>query len=223
MTIPDAEQTAQPPERIPAEMADEHHYFRPPHGWTCFHCGDTFTTPGAARDHFGADPLKDPACRIKVGEERGLVMALRRAEEELERYRCEDSDADRAMAALRSDHAQALISEEEKGYARGVADARRDLAAEIWPPALTEPLAEILGMPNFRAAPMAHLYRAAGHDIAPKAEAEQAFVLHRFVGFALARGEAWRDFARADLLAAQRTVLEKREAEAERAAEGFPS
>lgn len=55
-------------------------YNTPPHGWTCFHCGDTFTTPGAARDHFGFNPSSDPACRIKVGAERGLLMALRKAE-----------------------------------------------------------------------------------------------------------------------------------------------
>lgn len=55
-------------------------YNTPPHGWTCFHCGDTFTTPGAARDHFGFNPSSDPACRIKVGAERGLLMALRTAE-----------------------------------------------------------------------------------------------------------------------------------------------
>lgn len=28
-------------------------YLKPEHGWTCFHCGETFTTPGSARDHWG--------------------------------------------------------------------------------------------------------------------------------------------------------------------------
>ena len=49
-------------------------------GWVCFHCGERFTTPGSAEDHFGESPDKTAACRIKVGEERGLVMALRREE-----------------------------------------------------------------------------------------------------------------------------------------------
>ena len=31
-------------------------YTAPPHGWTCFHCGETFRTPGAARLHFGELP-----------------------------------------------------------------------------------------------------------------------------------------------------------------------
>lgn len=52
----------------------------PAHGWTCFHCGETFTTEGAARDHFGARPEDTAACRIKAGEERGLLATLRRAE-----------------------------------------------------------------------------------------------------------------------------------------------
>lgn len=28
-------------------------YTPPAHGWTCFHCGETFKTPGTARLHFG--------------------------------------------------------------------------------------------------------------------------------------------------------------------------
>ena len=55
-------------------------YPKPEHGWTCFHCGETFTTVGSAGDHFGADPSAPPACMIKVGEERGLVMYIRRLE-----------------------------------------------------------------------------------------------------------------------------------------------
>jgi hypothetical protein len=57
-------------------------YPRPPHGWTCFHCGETFKTPGSARDHFGRTPDSRPGCILKVqlGEERGLLMELRRVE-----------------------------------------------------------------------------------------------------------------------------------------------
>lgn len=78
-------------------------YPQPKHGWTCFHCGETFRTPGAARDHFGADPLADPACRIKAGEERGLLMALRKAEADrdallAERQRLDEDAAQAYMA-----------------------------------------------------------------------------------------------------------------------------
>ena len=52
----------------------------PAGGWTCFHCGEVFTTYGAAADHFGSVPEATAACRIKLGGERGLVMALRKLE-----------------------------------------------------------------------------------------------------------------------------------------------
>ena len=55
-------------------------YSKPEHGWTCFHCGQTFTTVGSAQDHFGEYPSAPAACQIKVGEERGLVMYIRRLE-----------------------------------------------------------------------------------------------------------------------------------------------
>lgn len=93
--------------------------------WTCFFCGETFTAPGSARDHFGADPLVYAACQIKAGEERGLVMALRRTEEELARYRAEDSDKDREIQCMIADHAVALRHAEEDGYTKGLRDGRK--------------------------------------------------------------------------------------------------
>jgi hypothetical protein len=59
--------------------------------WTCFHCGETFTTVGAAQDHFGATPENNVGCLIdrvaleeggKPERGRGLLMALRKAEAE---------------------------------------------------------------------------------------------------------------------------------------------
>ncbi|HEX9392169.1 MAG TPA: hypothetical protein VF928_12725 [Usitatibacteraceae bacterium] len=91
-------------------------------GWTCFFCGETFRQPETAREHFGATQFATAACRIKAGEEHGLVVALRKAEAELERYHDEDSDADRAMSKLRSDHTLELRRQEELGYARGLKD-----------------------------------------------------------------------------------------------------
>jgi hypothetical protein len=60
-------------------------------GWTCFHCGETFTTHDLARDHFGSTPDRVPGCIIQVGGERSLLIALRSSEEQL----------DRVVAALR--------------------------------------------------------------------------------------------------------------------------
>ncbi len=104
-------------------MAKTDTYEMPPHGWTCFFCGDTFTTVGAAQDHFGGDLMSAAACQIKAGEEMGLLMALRKAEAELARYRVEDSDADRRYYAMQAEHAAALQRAEEDGYARGLRDA----------------------------------------------------------------------------------------------------
>lgn len=105
-------------------------YNMPPHGWTCFHCGETFKTPGAARDHFGFSQAGDPACRIKVGAERGLLMALRKAEQELAECRAEaprEVEAiAREMVRLQSMHADALRAAEEMGFKRGVADMRKN-------------------------------------------------------------------------------------------------
>lgn len=62
-------------------------YARPPDGWVCFHCGERFTSYGTAEMHFGARPEDMAACRIKLGTERGLVMALRKSEAEVRRLR----------------------------------------------------------------------------------------------------------------------------------------
>jgi hypothetical protein len=60
--------------------------------WRCFHCDEVFTTPAAARDHFGATECADPGClvdRVAVEEGgkpergRGLLMALRKAEDRI--------------------------------------------------------------------------------------------------------------------------------------------
>ena len=63
------------------EMSDT--YTQPEHGWTCFHCGETFKKYGAARDHFGGSIDGPAGCQIKAGEEKGLLMVLRKAEAEV--------------------------------------------------------------------------------------------------------------------------------------------
>ena len=52
----------------------------PPDGWVCFHCGERFTTVGGAQVHFGRRPRDTPGCMIKAGEERGLLLEVRRLE-----------------------------------------------------------------------------------------------------------------------------------------------
>lgn len=104
-------------------------YLAPEHGWTCFHCGDTFTTYGAARDHFGFEPGLSPACRIKAGAEKGLLMALRRAEQDAANawaaLHDEGSDAVKAYRAAVARHSRQLIEAEQLGYERGLNDAQK--------------------------------------------------------------------------------------------------
>lgn len=115
-------------------MADGGYYAKPAHGWTCFHCGETFTTEGAARDHFGMEPSDDPGCRVKAGAERGLLMALRKAEAEIWRRRDDDGPVVAAvvdeMRKMQQRHADALRDAEELGYERGLRDGRALVATE---------------------------------------------------------------------------------------------
>jgi hypothetical protein len=69
----------------------------------------------------------------------------------------------------------------------------------VWPKELTPDLADILGRQCFMFIEFAKVYRLAGFEIATKAEAEQAFFLHRFLGFWFEHGSNWRDAAEADL------------------------
>lgn len=100
--------------------------------WRCFHCDEVFTDVDAARLHFGVDQDYEPGCVARVpDEERVLLTRIREQDAELERFYQEDSDKDREIHALRADHAQALIREEEKGYARGLKDGRAEQQARV--------------------------------------------------------------------------------------------
>lgn len=77
-------------------------YPAPAHGWTCFHCGETFTQMQRARDHFGRTPDAMPGCVIKAGEELGLLMELRRTEDardEMGRQRDAANDEAESLAS----------------------------------------------------------------------------------------------------------------------------
>lgn len=121
-----------PTAATPEELAARDFYQKPEHGWTCFHCGETFTTLGTARDHFGFDPSAEPGCRIKVGAERGLLMALRKAEKECAdawfAIHNETTDAAKAYYAASARHQEQLRTAEEAGYERGIRDAQEAIA-----------------------------------------------------------------------------------------------
>ena len=76
----------------------------------------------------------------------------------------------------------------------------------IYPPSITKELRFILGLMLHQSIPLAHIYRAAGHDIARKVETEQAFVFDRAIRIALGHGEKWMDVFLADVNAARNTA-----------------
>lgn len=91
-------------------------------GWVCFHCWEffppTFAGQQTAMHHFGEYPTEDPACRINARQFRALQDRCRS-------YESEDTLLHREIAKLEAEHAVALRREEEKGYARGLADAKK--------------------------------------------------------------------------------------------------
>jgi hypothetical protein len=106
-------------------MTTQDTYPMPAHGWTCFHCGETFKTPGGAQNHFGGNVNGLAGCQIKVGEERGLLMALRKAEERAERAERErDTAVANAYEVGKRDGASA-----QRKRDAGIADEERDCAA----------------------------------------------------------------------------------------------
>jgi len=97
--------------------------------WRCFHCNEVFTDVAEAQVHFGSDQYSTPACQL-TALEGGLVRFLREQEEELRRYRSEDTASYREFYALGAEHSVKLRREEERGYAKGHEDAEL-VAAEI--------------------------------------------------------------------------------------------
>lgn len=85
------------------------------------------------------------------------------------------------------------------------------------PDEMTPAICDALGMMNFTTGPLAHAFRAAGHDIKPKCEDEQAFVLFWSLKFAIKYGDDWRKHA-ADELDRLRTAIKTKSPLVEQAA-----
>lgn len=90
--------------------------------WRCFHCDTVFFNPKHAAEHFGADERSTLACKL-TNSEGHLITYIRKLENELSRYRGEDSDILRAMLSLEAEHREKIIRAEERGYNKGVLDA----------------------------------------------------------------------------------------------------
>lgn len=80
--------------------------------------------------------------------------------------------------------------------------------ALIYPAAITPELTAVLSLMNFQTGPLAHVYRAAGHTIAHKCEAEQAFMLDRMIKIVLEHGENWRNAFSKDVSIARDAAMQ---------------
>lgn len=96
--------------------------------WRCFHCDETFTDRRCAAAHFGGDEDAEPACKIKMGGERTMLDALRRAEKAAGDATFamlnESTEAAQAYYAQQGRHAEQLTAAEQTGYERGLRDAQ---------------------------------------------------------------------------------------------------
>ena len=97
----------------------------PEQEWRCFHCDEVFTDSVTAALHFGTHESQSPACTVDADE-------LRKLEWQLARYREEDTDLHRQLAALELAQQQALQRAEEDGYARGLKDAMPEQEPVAW-------------------------------------------------------------------------------------------
>lgn len=95
--------------------------------WRCFHCDEVFTSRHDAHLHFGGKEECDPACQIKLGAERSMLTALRRAESDAAdawfKLQNESGEAAQAYFAQSTRHQEQLRVTEELGYERGLRDA----------------------------------------------------------------------------------------------------
>ena len=69
---------------------------KPEHGWSCFHCGDIFTTYGEAYMHFGLRPTSPPACRLDPG----VLIDLRASEDRVAELEDRVAELEEALGEL---------------------------------------------------------------------------------------------------------------------------
>jgi hypothetical protein len=92
--------------------------------------------------------------------------------------------------------------------------AAEQVPALTFPRVLTPELREVLGWPNFKCGPVAHVMRAAGADIKTRSEDEQAAVLHWLVTMVLTHGDTWWQAASDELRTMQESIKAKKGASA---------
>lgn len=97
-----------------------------PH-WRCFFCDEVFITRGLAAEHFGTELACDSpivACQIKEHEGH-LVTYIRKLETELGVWTSESHEIQKSIVTLESNIDTQIKHAEDKGYAKGVADMKK--------------------------------------------------------------------------------------------------
>lgn len=85
--------------------------------WRCFHCGEVFTTREAAALHFGTSEVQEPLCTV-------TAERYREVERRLDEYRNEADATSRTFFAMGAKAQEMATIAEQKGYDRGIADAK---------------------------------------------------------------------------------------------------
>ena len=126
------------------------------------------------------------------------MTAAEQTQREMDRMRpVEEYIAHLPWTSDASDHDMALVNGNLRAFWHTIADQPRVVP---WPAELTPDLLHILGMMCFQLAGPAHLYRDwGGAEIKPRAEDEQAFMLHKLLGFWLEHGAGWTTAAQAEI------------------------
>lgn len=89
----------------------------PSTAWRCFHCDEVFTDAACAELHFGKYQDCEPICTVGAARYRDL-------EDQLADYRSEADAASKTFYEMGARHAGLERRAEEKGYERGLRDAR---------------------------------------------------------------------------------------------------
>lgn len=92
--------------------------------WRCFHCDHVFTDRDEAAEHFGFNiagiqgyVISEPMCRIDAAKYREMEL-------EVANWRAENTPLQKEVNSLIAKIEETKLRYEEKGYARGLADAK---------------------------------------------------------------------------------------------------
>lgn len=100
-------------------------YLPPKHGWTCFHCGETFHVEAQARGHFGTDPMAEPACLVRAAALARVPRVPRREWPDMYRLRDLEAEVAKLRAEAEDEHSRAYYARQESEI-RGTAAAFKD-------------------------------------------------------------------------------------------------